>query len=365
MIKSIRLQNFFSFQDCTINLNPGVNVLVGINGSGKSNLLKAIELFKILPKENIEDIGSLVLHKWKGQNGMMHYQSGTTFSELLFEFDQNFVSYKRHDTEAPRPLTYLANFKFPGLGIFSFSPTVLAGGERVYSNYHDSEGEKDVSVAFANLISAADNIYSYGIFDTSEDAIVRKALTYTSDKVLRPDLRNLSNVINFLSINHALHFDLIEKNLQKVNGNYEKLKVIPVLDSMTFGIKETGFEKTTPAYLLSDGSIKFLALLAILYNPNRGQLICLDEPENGLHPDMLHAVAEGIQYAAQTSQIILSTHSPQLLNWFTFEDIRVFEKDENNATIVKELKQQEFEGWYDTYLLGDMWMKGNIGGNRW
>jgi hypothetical protein len=53
------------------------------------------------------------------------------------------------------------------------------------------------------------------------------------------------------------------------------------------------------------------------------------------------------------------------LDWFDFENVRIFEKDEHNATVVRELDKKKFEGWYDTYMLGDMWMKGDIGGNRW
>jgi predicted ATPase len=105
--------------------------------------------------------------------------------------------------------------------------------------------------------------------------------------------------------------------------------------------------------------------MAIFYNPNRGDIICIDEPEVGLHPDMINTLYRAIEYAAKTSQVIISTHSAHLLDYFKLENIRVFEKDEHNATIVEQYGKADFEGWYKQFNPGEMWRAGDIGGNRW
>lgn len=106
-------------------------------------------------------------------------------------------------------------------------------------------------------------------------------------------------------------------------------------------------------------------LLAILLNPERGNIICLDEPEIGLHPDMISGVAKLIkQAAAEGTQIFVATHSPMLLNAFELEDIIVFEKDKDNKTIIKRPSSDDFEA-DETRLPGFLWLSGRIGGTRW
>jgi len=101
--------------------------------------------------------------------------------------------------------------------------------------------------------------------------------------------------------------------------------------------------------------------LMVLY----GICCCLDEPEIGLHPDMINTVAETIKSASVNSQMIIATHSPQLLNSFEIEDILIFEKDENNKTTVTRKVEDDFEDWNDDFLVGQLWLRGKIGGKRW
>ena len=105
--------------------------------------------------------------------------------------------------------------------------------------------------------------------------------------------------------------------------------------------------------------------MAVLYNPNRGKLICIDEPELGLHPDMILTLHKAIEFASQTSQVILATHNPLLLDLVAVENIRVFEKDESNSTIVNQFSSEQFKEWKGEFLPGDLWTKGHLGGTRW
>jgi predicted ATPase len=130
-------------------------------------------------------------------------------------------------------------------------------------------------------------------------------------------------------------------------------------------LRENKFLKNTPLHLISDGTLRFLCLMAIFYNPNRGEVIFIDEPELGLHPDMINTLYRAIELAAETSQIIISTHSAHLLDYFKLKNVRVFEKDENNATEVEQFSEEDFKGWYKQFNPGQMWRAGDIGGKRW
>ena len=94
-------------------------------------------------------------------------------------------------------------------------------------------------------------------------------------------------------------------------------------------------------------------------------MVVIDEPERGLHPDMIKSVGEMLKRASSDCQIIVATHSPHLLNQFELEDVIVFEKDEENKTVVKRVSEKDFEDWEGDFLPGQMWLRGLIGGKRW
>lgn len=117
---------------------------------------------------------------------------------------------------------------------------------------------------------------------------------------------------------------------------------------------------------ISDGTLRFLLLECIFYNPRRGDIVAVDEPERGLHPDMIKTVSDMIKHAAKTSHMIIATHSPHLLNQFRLNDILVFEKDEANVAVVSRPTEADFPEMEEDLLLpGQMWMMGLIGGKRW
>ena len=112
--------------------------------------------------------------------------------------------------------------------------------------------------------------------------------------------------------------------------------------------------------------VKWQGLLAILLDPNPPPLICIDEPEVGLHPDAIALVGKAIQDAESRTQLIIATHSEALVNRFSDrpEAVIVCEKEANNATTLKRQSSQELSTWLEDYTLGDLWHRGVIGGNR-
>jgi predicted ATPase len=121
-----------------------------------------------------------------------------------------------------------------------------------------------------------------------------------------------------------------------------------------------------PATRLSDGTLRYLCLLAILCHPTPPPLICIEEPELGLHPDALAKLAELMKEASQRTQLIVTTHSDILVDEFTDdpESVVTFEKF-GESTVAKRLDPEELEEWLGKYTLGEMRQSGHIGGNRW
>jgi predicted ATPase len=132
-------------------------------------------------------------------------------------------------------------------------------------------------------------------------------------------------------------------------------------------LSETGLRGKIPSSRMSDGTLKFLALLAALFHPKAPPLMCIEEPELGLHPDALQLVAEVLLEASESTQFIVTTHSEALVDALTDhpESVLVCERDFDNSTQMKRLAKKKLEIWLKRYTLGELWRKGEVGGGQW
>jgi predicted ATPase len=154
--------------------------------------------------------------------------------------------------------------------------------------------------------------------------------------------------------------------LQKFNPRIENYSVDELGEFVQLYIHEENLTKPVSAYRLSDGTLRYLCLLAILCHPEPPPLICIEEPEVGLHPDILPTIAELMKEASQRTQLIVTTHSDILVSAFSDmpEAVLVCEKDED-GTHFKRLEAEKLKVWLEEYTLGEAWLRGAIGGTRW
>jgi predicted ATPase len=132
-------------------------------------------------------------------------------------------------------------------------------------------------------------------------------------------------------------------------------------------LREAGLSEMVSAIRMSDGTLKFLCLLAVLFHPKPAPLVCIEEPELGLHPDALRLVADVPVEASQHTQLIVTTHSEALVDALTDrpESVLVCERDFDNGTQFKRYSRDALDEWLEHYTLGELWRKGEIGGGRW
>jgi predicted ATPase len=131
--------------------------------------------------------------------------------------------------------------------------------------------------------------------------------------------------------------------------------------------RENGLKEMIPATRLSDGTLRYLFLLCILLHPTPPPIICIDEPELGLHPDILPTVGNLLTEASERCQLIVTTHSPILIDSLTQtpECVLIAEK-ENTETTIKRINMDEIKPWIEKFNgLGEIWTRGEIGGNIW
>ena len=201
--------------------------------------------------------------------------------------------------------------------------------------------------------------------------------TFGKESVLRSpqraDLRNdrleedFSNLGLFLS---RLKRTPRAKNaiLEGLRDLYEGFSDFDVLvEGGTVQVFFTEGDFTIPATRLSDGTVRYLCLLAILCDPSPPPVIGIDEPELGLHPDLLPKVADLLVQASDRTQLIVTTHSDILIDALTehAESVVITEKRRSNQTSMKRLRADELADWLSSYRLGQLWTRGELGGTRW
>jgi predicted ATPase len=181
---------------------------------------------------------------------------------------------------------------------------------------------------------------------------------------LSPDASNLVLMLHDL-VQRPKTRDMVEKYLRHLYEEAERIITKIEGGALQLYVEERGGEQIS-APRLSDGTLRYLSLLAILCHPTPPPLICIEEPELGLHPDLLPTIAELLKEASTRTQLIVTTHSDALVSALSDvpESVIVCESGKG-GTSLRRLDAQQLATWLDEYSLGDVWRMGEIGGTRW
>lgn len=386
-------------KDCIVDLHD-LSVLVGINGSGKSNFMKAIRVLKSTIVEGA--LSDLILNQWGGFDAMVFSgtPNGENKVELEFEFDetvlgkygyhfqepvyykiclkkiassQNYTiseSYHTKNEDGTRKYMFLdmRNGKgFAREGLSSDQHSVRYQLEDSSESLLSQLVDKDRYIQIYTLREAIKDIAVYSYFDTTAQSAIRKPMLPTGGSVrLLADGSNLPQILNRIKINSKqTFFPKVVEALKVVNPLFNGIDFNFLGSNIELLLDEKGLEKAVHVTHVSDGTLRYLCLLSILFNPQRGALVCIDEPEVGLHPDMIGKIISTIkQYDSQT-QFIVSTHSEHILDEVSVDDILVCEKSMQNMTEINTFREEEFIEWASQYSTGKLWRNGDLGGNRY
>ena len=404
MLKSVIIKDFFSFKGNTkISLNHGQNLLLGINGSGKTSFINALRLLT----EGIcgSGVENLIQTQWGGYSQILNCtgREKSDNIQITYVFDCDEINKFNKSKIFHSDVFYQVTINPLGTTDYFLEEKLWTkhslNKERdfVYLDFHNGQGRiskrtRDEAVIFQDYSNgdisgrelvlkqindpiqflpihtvkkAVESMSVYNSFDTGETSKIRRVAEYSTGTRLWKNGENLTQLLNDLRNNHSLDFEKIEEELHKVNPSYKNIEINNITGQAYLSLREKNLNKTIGALHISDGTLRFLLLETVFLNPNKGAFIAIDEPERGLHPDMIRSVAEMIKSAAQNSQLIIATHSPHLLNQFDLDDVIVFEKDESNSTLIKKLSDSDFSDYDGQLLPGQLWLNGEIGGKRW
>ena len=178
---------------------------------------------------------------------------------------------------------------------------------------------------------------------------------------LLPDLSNLVLVLN--QIEHKSG-PIFNEYLKRFFPRFERMSTSISGGTVQFYLHESGFSAPIPATRLSDGILRFIALLATLLSPSPPPLVCIEEPELGLHPDAVALLADLLVEASQRMQLVVTTHSDALVSALTNQPAAIVACERPGAsTVLRRLDPEKLASWLDDYLLGDLWRMGELGAN--
>lgn len=390
LIKQVRISNLLSFGPTTepILLGP-LNVLIGPNGSGKSNFLEVLSLLQAAPGKitvPIRDGGGIQDWLYKSANRTKHdarievlmpngthpkaLRYGLAFHEAggRFELSDEFLENETADVGRSQPYFFyqwkegrpVINTTVSNLGERKLQRESLKPDQSILAQKRDAD-------LYPELTFVADQFQSmrfYREWNFGRYAAPRlpQKTDLPSDQ-LEQDSSNLGLVINRLRMNVTARKRLIEA-LRVVYDGIEDVDVrVEGGTAQVFLIEKNGI---MPATRLSDGTLRYLSMLALLCDPAPPPFIAIEEPELGLHPDVLPSLARLLIEASERTQLVVTTHAPGLIDALTDtpESVFVCERDQD-GTRLERLDVNQLAPWLEKYRLGELWTRGEIGGTRW
>jgi predicted ATPase len=397
-LRTIRVRNVLSFGPESPELElQALNVLIGPNGSGKSNLIEAVAILQAAPGNLLDPIqssgGGIGEWLWKGSErspvaeidatvvypqGKMplRHRLSLTMVEQRAELVDEAIENERPDRKSDHDVYFYYRYQHgrPVLNVRTnpdsdgrirreLKPEDLLVNQSVLSQRKDPDRYPELTY-LGNEYARCKLFREWNLGRNTKPR--RPQATDLVSDFLQEDAANLALVLNDLEHRSGgLRRTLVEK-LKDADGSIEDFSTKVQGGTIQLFLHYQGLRSPVPATRLSDGTIRYFCLLAVLCHPEPPPLICLEEPELGLHPDLLPGLADLLVDASHRMQLIVTTHSDTLVDGLSKvpEAVVVCEKG-NASTEMCRKTSGELAKWLKDYGLGQLWRRGEIGGNRW
>jgi len=365
----LSLKGFKSIKEMDLELRP-LNVLIGANGAGKSNL---VSFFKMLN----EMMGGRLQH-YIGTTGhaeaLLRFgpkitpqlEATLVFQGIKVAEDQNTYRLVLSYAEADDTLV----FKEETLGRLKTGPRGKKDPDLSLGAGHKEariKDEADLGVPRAKFLRFLLNqCRVYHFHDTSETAGVRRHGYIGDDYPLMPDARNLAAFLYRLKTEpEPTAYHRIVTTIRLVAPFFDDFVLEPKgsRQEIILNWREKESEQLLGPYQISDGTLRAMCLIALLRQPETDlpHMIVIDEPELGLHPYALNLIASLFKMASHHSQVLISTQSSPLVDNFEPEDIVVVDRKGKESVFTRP-DLPKLESWLDEYSLGEVWENNIIGG---
>ncbi len=372
-LKRITISGFKSFNndDHTIEFGD-VSVLIGANGAGKSNLVSFFKMVAYMMTTALQQY----IGEQGGASSLLNYGPKTTpilSAKFEFENESSYDAYEFSLAHAAQEsliftreiLSYQGKERYSKISKRELSPGTKESGLKLGSS-------ELTDFAPAKIIHALlCNCRVYQFHDTSSTSKIRSSGYINQNNFLYSDGGNLAAFLYGLKENeqHRQYYDKIVRHIKQVFPQFGDFALQPDARNehyiMLDWYEQNNVGYKLGAHQLSDGTIRFMALAALLLQPpkNLPAVVVLDEPELGLHPSAIVELAGMVKIAGQHTQVVLATQSPALLDEFKPEQVTVIERDPvSKSSIFKRFTEADLKVWLEEYTLSEIWDKNILGG---
>lgn len=365
-ISKLSLSGFKTIQKIIDLEFENINIFIGANGSGKSNIVSFFEMIGFMMTN--------AFGKYVSENGFAssmlyhgHRVTNTIEADIQFSSDTGISDYKFR-------VSHTVNDSF-----LFMDETIIyhkSGETKPLEQYLDDGGYKETKLwdlyhtnATAKYIkNLLAGIRVFHFHDTSKEAYIHQASPLEFNSKIKSDGGNLAAVLYMLKNEKSKYYERIVSYIKIVAPFFDDFVLEPISNSIQLRFKEINSELELGSFRLSDGTVRFICLATLLLQPKETmpKIIIIDEPELGLHPVAIDILSEMLNNASNSAQIFLTTQSERLINHFEPKNIIVIDrkKDINGRyySAFNKLSEDSLKSWTDEYSISDMWDSNIIGG---
>jgi predicted ATPase len=375
----LSISGYRRLRSVDIRLRP-LNVLIGANGVGKSSLLDVIRLLAAAAEGRLEkavtDAGGfsslltadgatldlfIAAEADRGKEPSIRYELDLAASGLYYGIGRELLTpiIPGHRGAAPHYIASQASkirYRQNGHDVkpdwdYRASETALS---QVPRNHRDSERFRQSLVGISPV---------YHSLDVSRRSAVRNPQVLTHALAPGIDGEDLVSCLYTIRETDRARFEIIEDTLRAAFPTFERLDFPPFAGGrLMLGWRDRDFDRPFHAGELSEGTLRFLWLAAILLAPELPSIILIDEPEVSLHPQILHLVADLLRETSERTQLVIATHSDRLVRSLSPHELLICDQDSEGGMITRRADELDLSGWLEDYTMDQLWSKGILGG---
>lgn len=363
-LKRISVSGFKSIKTMDLELRP-LNVLIGANGAGKSNL---VSFFRLLNEMMGGRLQQFIAASGRAQS-LLHLGPKVTpqmAARLEFEVENGLDTYAMRLFHAAGDTLVFADetLSFHQTGCATPTSLSLGAGHQETRIGQEAETGEPTAKVFRHLLN---HCRVYHFHDTSATARVRQYCYVGDNRWLMPDAGNLAAVLWRLRSerNGAAYRPLVTTTrlITPFFDDFDLKPAGPQQKDIILNWRQKGSDQIFGPHQLSDGTLRAICLVTLLLLPEDElpNLIIVDEPELGLHPYALDVLAALFKKTSHHAQILVSTQSSSFLDHFDPQDVVVVDREGPESKFIRPVAEQ-LEAWLEEYSLGEVWEKNVIGG---
>lgn len=371
-IEKLRIKGLRRIGDAEIQLGP-LTVLIGANGSGKTSVLDAFRLVEAAAhgrlSERVNELGGFTALATSGIRPGMEleldfqqneaeqcaYQLGLGPAGVSYAVFSERLTVSKGQMSAPLDLVRYEQ------GVLLYS----SGERRTFDSVDASRlteaflSGPQISPPWSQFLGAVRFHKSPSVASNSP---IRQPQNLQETDSPGVDGASLNSLLYRIRDSKPERFEFVEDTIRAAFPSFRRLEIPPAGGRLALAWRDSGFTEPFYAHQLSDGQLRFLALVALLNSPNPPTVLLIDEPEDSLHPELLSLLVDLFREASARTQVVVATHSDRLVSFLTPEEVVAVDLDESGMARFTSGSDLNLAEWLEDYTLGQLWTKGLLGG---